>query len=137
MREILIIAVERLRKNYQDLQLTAFECWHEHDAYISPCRQTTWQELDKNLSSNDALYQSRNGDDFVHRAFYDPKGEFLLRYDVPDDDLYLETHGTVGTFDLAAPVASLEEILASCPERLTANLGLENAERYFNEAYAG
>ena len=132
LRIILNIAVDRLQKACGESPLVVLDDWHEHDGIVFPGREMSWQELQRALVSNEALFDSRPGDWMVFRAFYPPGGAFLLRYFIEDEDRPIW-----GYFDLAGPLALLKEILAACPDDLRAKLRIKNAKQYFDDRYAG
>jgi hypothetical protein len=68
LRVALRVSVAKLKAAYGDVELTAFDDWHQHDNYITESRPASWREVDDVLASDRSLYEVRDGDDYVHRA---------------------------------------------------------------------
>lgn len=63
----------------------SFADWHEHDGFVLDSRETTWPAILAEIRDNQALFASRNGDDFVRNAFHGPNHQWLLRYHIGED----------------------------------------------------
>jgi len=84
LRELLIAATEALSPQYPDIH--SFRDWHEHDGFIVESKPDTWDSLQAEIETERTLFDSRDGDYAVRNAIYPPSFEWLMRYNVDEED---------------------------------------------------
>ena len=136
LRDILIRLVSMLqRKSFGNLK--KLDDWHEHDGFIVESADATWEDLENALRDEDSLYESRQGDTYVRRAFYDASNHFLLRYYIMDKDEDADHYpGIQGDFDLTAQPVVIDEV-RSIFESISDKIIVKNSKEFFDKNYAG
>jgi hypothetical protein len=115
-------------------KLHALEDWHEHDGYVTSPAIVSWQELLATLATDDSLFDARQGDAYVRRAFYPEGAVWLLRFSVEEPDEDKQFPGIWGDFDLTGPSDLCERALRALVQ---GPFAVEDAKLYFDSAYGG
>ncbi len=136
LRSLFTTVVSRLEQLYGAQRLYTFDDWHQHDGYITERRLTDWNAMKAVSKTAEALIESRQGDTYVHRSFYPADCTFLLRYDIPDDDIGEET-GFTGAFDLSAQPAVVANLMELLPPGFRPLVRIEPSKEYFDRTYVG
>ena len=136
LREILNVTVSVLRNRNAGLTLHSFDDWHQHDAFITERRPSDWADIERAGSSRDSLIAFRQGDTWVHRAFYPENLTFLLRFDIGDEPAR-DGSTFCGAFDLSADSETLHEVLGAISANLRSQLRITTAKSYFDTTYTG
>ena len=84
LREVLAFACARLGSSHPRIFLS--HDWHEHDRLLTPARPLAWEDLLRSVSSVSALYSGRDDDWGVCLAVHPESFEWLLRFNVDEDD---------------------------------------------------
>jgi len=103
LQEVLAFICARLAPLYPRILL--YHDWHEHDGYVTHARAHTWEELLRSVSSAQALYHGRDDDWGVRLAVHPESFEWLLRFNVDEEDPGNPSTAT-GDFDLACSPGS-------------------------------
>lgn len=123
-----------LREKFSESTLLRHADWHEHDGYITASVPTDWETVTGLITSAEALYEQRPGDDFVCIGIYEAQGAFYLRIGVPDENDDPELYpGRWGMFDVSAAeplIAELKSVLGRD------GLVTSDAKTYFTERSA-
>ncbi|WP_133239336.1 hypothetical protein [Microvirga sp. KLBC 81] len=137
LQEALSEIVGILKKIYSNQAMNYFDDWHEHDGYVTSSSPTTWEELERIISSEEILYAERNGDTYVNSAYYPASCDFLLRFEILDEDDDKNYPGKWGEFDITSSPAIIKliqsHLTAPAVEKLTTSLATD----YFQKRYAG
>ena len=136
LREILNVTVCILRNRNAGLTLYSFDDWHQHDGFITRRRSSHWADIEHACSSRDSLIAFRQGDTWVHRAFYPENLAFLLRFDIGDEPAR-DGSSFCGAFDLCADSETLHAVLAAVSAHLRSQLRITLAKSYFDTTYSG
>ena len=136
LRAVLAVTVPVLAAGRDTEPLYTFDDWHRHDGYVTERRVVDWGELKDLTRSADRLLRSRQGDTYVHRAYYPADLSFLLRYDVPDEESG-DGCGFAGAFDLSADPPTTARVLALITPAWRSSLRIEPSKGYFDRTYAG
>jgi hypothetical protein len=137
LRQNLLSILSFLKLNFATQSIRAFDDWHEHDGYITASSETSWEMLEQILSSDRSLYDSRQGDAYVRKAFYSSSKSFLLRYylmEENEDELYT---GFQGHFDVTLAKSTMDDLISTLPESIRESTSRILAKDYFTERYAG
>lgn len=109
-------------------KLFAFADWHEHDGFVLESQETTWPAILADIRDIQALFASRNDDDFVRNAFHGQNHQWLLRYHI-GEDTYKEDDCD---FDLsAAPGSPWEKVANDLLQQFPAWLTRTTAQTWF------
>ncbi len=84
LRQILAVTMPLLEPSYPNI--FSFHDWHEHDGFVLEAKPETWNSLREQASTDRALFDSRASDFAVRVAVYSPTFDWLLRYNVDDED---------------------------------------------------
>jgi hypothetical protein len=136
LRELLLVVTSRLRMRGEGVELFSFDDWHHHDGFVTQRRVTEWTAIETACASRESLIGFRQGDTSVHRAFYPADFEFLLRFDVGDDEIGDGT-GHCGSIDICADSETLDEIYSLVSPEMRSKLQVTEAKPYFDRTYAG
>ena len=135
LRELLAVSIAAL--SLSSSEIFSFRDWHEHDGYLVGALPATWDTLRSAVASDRALFESRDGDWEVRNAYFSASFQWLLRYNVDEDD---ETdHNSAGCdFDLsvAADTESsplIQELLSGFPDLLVR----DESQTWFQGNYGG
>ena len=105
LRKILAAAILSLSPKYPAIE--SFHDWHEHDGYIVESKSDSWGSLRVAIQTDRALFDSRDDDFEVRIAVYPPSYDWLLRYNVDQDD---ESDYNTATCDFDLSVAKQIQI---------------------------
>jgi hypothetical protein len=109
-----------------------FDDWHEHDGYATERSPVTFQELYAVLESDELFYQSRHQDDYVYYAVYPDSMDFLLRYNLLDEDKELGQYPDIwGDFSFTGYDFDLWEISKRLRDYRDIAIGKQNSKQYF------
>ena len=84
LHKLLIVANSILSVRYPEIWV--FSDWHEHDGFIVDSKPKSWTSMNATLASNRSLFDSRDDDAEVRVAVYPPAFDWLLRYNIDQDD---------------------------------------------------
>ncbi|TWU60915.1 hypothetical protein V7x_52230 [Crateriforma conspicua] len=84
LREILTAAIIELSKKYPTID--SFHDWHEHDGFIVDSKSESWNTLRLAIQTDRTLFNSRHGDFAVRIAVCPTSYDWLLRYNIDEDD---------------------------------------------------
>ena len=104
LHEILAVAMPLLAPRYPSI--FSFHDWHEHDGFILNAKPDYWDSLREQTSTDRALFDSRVNDFSVSVAVYSSTFDWLLRYNVDDED---ESDYSTATCDFDLSVAEQSE----------------------------
>ena len=136
LRKVLSAVVQLLQMECIETALYAFDDWHQHDGYVTERREIEWKVLEAVTRSVEDLMMSRQGDDYVYRAFYPADLSFLLRYDISDEECG-DGSGFSGVFDLSASRECIARAMSSIRPGILSKLRIESAKAYFDVTYSG
>lgn len=105
LREILTSAIIELSSKYPAIEL--FHDWHEHDGFIVDSKPTSWDVLRSAIQTDRTLFDSRDDEFDVRIAVFPTSYDWLLRYNVDQDD---ESDYNTATCDFDLSVAKHTEI---------------------------
>ncbi len=100
LRELLADTASLLSPSYPAIQ--SFHDWHEHDGYIVEPKPDSWNVINSAIANDRALFDSREDDVGVRVAFFPATFDWLLRYNIDQDD---ESDYPTGTCDFDLTVA--------------------------------
>ena len=131
LRQILAVTMPLLAPRYP--KIFSFYDWHEHDGFVLEAKPDSWDSLREQVSTERALFDSRDSDYAVYVAVYSPTFDWLLRYNVDDAD---ESDYSTATcdFDLSvseesAALAVPDRVLTQFPNEL---LKCKSQRRFFS-----
>ena len=84
LRELLSVTASLLSSSYPVIQ--SFHDWHEHDGYTIEPNPASWDAINLAITTDRTLFDSRDDDFGVRIAFYPPTFDWLLRYNIDEDD---------------------------------------------------
>jgi hypothetical protein len=121
LRELLVTSASLLSPSYPDIQ--SFHDWHEHDGYIVEPKPDSWHAINSTFVTNRKLFDSRDDDFYVRIAFYPPSFDWLLRYNIDQED-ELDYNTATCDYDLSvaehlAASGLVDDLLAQFPNVLT------------------
>ena len=121
LRELLAAAASLLSSSYPAIQ--SFHDWHEHDGFIVEPQPDSWDVIDSAIATDRRLFDSRDDDFEVRIAFFPPTFDWLLRYNIDQDD---ESYYNTATCDFDLSVAKnisksglIDDLLTRHPNVLT------------------
>lgn len=134
LRELLAVAVSLLSNSGPAIH--SLHDWHEHDGYIVEPKPDTWNSIKSAIDTDRALFDSRDDDFNVRIAFYPPTFDWLLRYNIDQDD---ESDYNTATCDFDLSVAKdaksrlIDDLLTRFPNALTQS----DSQPWFKSNYGG
>ena len=137
LRSALNSIVDALQTLFPATPILKFDDWHEHDGFVSPSKESSFGELTSLLSSDESLYQARQGDTYVRRAFYPRNKAFLLRFYTPDEYEIPKFPEFAGDFDLTSSSEIIHLVHRKLVNAEINNLELLGAQEFSNTRYAG
>lgn len=105
LREILASVIVELSSKYPTIEV--FHDWHEHDGFIVDSKPTSWDMLRSAIQTERTLFESRNDDIGVRISVFPTSHDWLLRYNLDQDD---ESDFNTATCDFDLSVARHTEI---------------------------
>jgi hypothetical protein len=111
--------------------------WHEHDGFVVSPVASTWESVSAVTESPKTLYLSRDDDDSVRCGLYPESFEWLLRYNIDDED---ESDFTTAWCDLyfsCTPACSHFGLVADLHARWPGYTRVVSAKEYFDLAHGG
>lgn len=121
LRELLIVSTSLLSASHPVIQ--SFRDWHEHDGYIVESKPESWGFISLAIANDHTLFDSRDDDFEVRTAFFPPTFDWLLRYNIDEDD---ESDYRTATCDFDLSVAKnnnqpeiIDDLLTRYPDLLT------------------
>ncbi|MCA9215384.1 MAG: hypothetical protein KDB27_20105 [Planctomycetales bacterium] len=100
LRELLAVTAKLLVLSYPVIR--SYHDWHEHDGYIVEPNPDSWDTITSAIASDRTLFESRDDDFEVRFAFFPPSFDWLLRYNIDQDD---ESDVSTATCDFDLSVA--------------------------------
>lgn len=120
LRELLGIATSVL--SFSDPTILSFHDWHEHDGYVVEPKPHSWDVVKSAIADHRVLFDSRDDEFGVRNAIFPRTFDWLLRYNIDQDD---ESDYNTATCDFDLSVAKnctqsglVEELLKQYPELL-------------------
>lgn len=135
LQQLMSTLLTGLKTIYAKQTLYTFDDWHQHDGFVTERQVMDWMVLQAVCESEAAMIASRQGDTYVHRAFYPEDHGFLLRYDVSDDGIVGADF--TGSMDLTASAAMITTMQALLPLDVRSLVRVETAKVYFDGKHAG
>jgi hypothetical protein len=105
LREILASAIVELSSKYPTIE--SFHDWHEHDGFIVNSNSTSWDMLRSAMQTDRTLFDSRDDDFDVRIAIFPTSYDWLMRYNIDQDD---STNYKMAMCDFDLSVAKHAEI---------------------------
>jgi hypothetical protein len=84
LRELLVATASILSKSFPDIHSS--HDWHEHDGFLSDSKPDSWIAVSSACSTDRTLFDSRGDDMKVRIALFPPTFDWLLRYNIDEDD---------------------------------------------------
>ena len=84
LRELLAATGSVLATSYPVIH--SYHDWHEHDGYIVDPKPVSWDIIHSAIANDRTLFDSRDDDFEVRIAFVPPTFDWLLRYNIDQDD---------------------------------------------------
>lgn len=132
---VLSFACSVLQSDYPTISV--FPDWHEHDGFVLKPKRGDWATVLASLANTRALYESRDSDDSVRVAIFPESFEWLLRYNIDDD----ETNDHLSAwcdFDFTCtPGASVADLVHELHAKWPEHTNVSYAKSFFNESYGG
>lgn len=104
-----------LKGIYKDDKLFLNHDWFEHDGFVNDSREIEWNSIDVILKNEDSFYNSKDDDDEVRITIYNNCLDFILRYNLLDEDNDDECYpGKWGNFEVLCDEShhiKIEEVL--------------------------
>jgi len=113
LREILSTATLLLSPNYPTIY--SYHDWHEHDGFIVESELVSWSSFRDAVTNDRTLFESRDDDFDVRIAIYPPKYDWLLRYNIDQDD---ENDFSTSTCDFDLSIANATNLFGLTDELL-------------------
>lgn len=135
VRQMVEYCIDQLAENSNAVMVT--HDWHEHDGFILPANRTTWDECRKWVKTAETFYESRDRDFGVRIAMYPPSLEWLLRFNIDDEDepdwitAWADMDFSVGDNPTAIAIA------ASLNSSFPGYTEMVNTKEYFDNSYGG
>ena len=121
----------------RDSTIRRYRDWHEHDGYVVESIPTDWDFLKNALLNDRTLYDSRDEDFAVRIAVYSQSFDWLLRYNVDDED-ESDYNTAACDFDLSVALnAGLDELLDSLLAQFPQLMRSCPARPWFSSTYGG
>jgi hypothetical protein len=121
LRELLAATASALATSYPVIH--SYHDWHEHDGYIVEPRPDSWDMINSAIVNDRTLFDSCDDDFEVRIAFFPPTFDWLLRYNIDQDD---ESDYNTATCDFDLSFAKnnnqsgmIDDLLARYPNVLT------------------
>ncbi|MDB4759713.1 hypothetical protein OAG34_00720 [bacterium] len=100
----------------------SFHDWHEHDGYIVEPKPDSWDIINSAIANEPTLFELRDDDFEVRIAFFPPSFDWLLRYNIDQDDQSDYNNATCD-FDLSVAKnkqsGMIDDLLTRYPNVLT------------------
>ncbi len=137
LKAALHIAYGCLYGAYGSKKIFYLEDWHDRDGTITRQMQVQWEQLQKTISSDGALYNMREKTSDVYLAFFPENFEFIARFRIGDIFDEPEKSGIRGCMDVVAPDEILDVIEYSLPDSVRSYCKRENSKKYYDRHYGG
>lgn len=118
-------------------EIYSFHDWHEHDGFIVDSKIESWDTLTAAIETDRTLFDSRDDDFDVRIAFYPRALDWLLRYNIDQDE---ESDYKTATCDFDLSVANENQIPGVVDEllgRFPVMLAKCESIPWFNSNYGG
>ncbi len=129
------MAFDSLRNGSE--QIHSFHDWHEHDGFVVASQVTSWPHIYSLLESDYTLYKSRGQDYAVRIAIYAGNYDWLIRYNIDDED-EANYSSSIGDFDIcASPQTVADHMLSRLATEFSDWLIRSPAQLWFMGNYGG
>lgn len=111
--------------------------WHEHDGFIQNATKTTWEQCRHWVRTAKAFYESGDKDFAVRIAVYPPSMEWLLRFNIDDED---ESDWTTAWADMDFSAGNNQraiQIAKSLYHKFPGNSEIVSSKEHFDATYGG
>jgi hypothetical protein len=135
LHDALSFACAALRDSYPSISV--FPDWHEHDGFEVTPKPGDWSAILASLSSARALYDSRDPDHAVRVAIVADSFDWLLRYNIDDEEEndYLTAWCD---FDFTCtPQASVAGLVHDLHSKWPGYTDVSAAKLFFDRSYGG
>ena len=135
LRDMIAFLLDVLRHQFP--AVLAFDDWHEHDGFISEARQTSWESVANATKNPQAIYQSRHNDFAVRRGLHPPSFEWVLRYNIDDED---PSNPATAWCDLdfsCTPTSDVARLVECVNRTWPDTTEVVCAKQHFDKAYGG
>lgn len=137
IREIVEKIFLYLGRNNLCGKIYKYDDWLQHDGLLFHKERFTYKKLKQILKNNKSFYNSRHGDDFVRRGYYDSRNRWYMRVYVSDvKDLKTE-EGLWGDFDISISDYHIYKLKEIIENEYSIKLGIEDAYTYFQRINVG
>ena len=135
LREVLICCVDFLLPSYPTIFLN--HDWHEHDGFLTGAESYSWEAFLSVLSSERALFDSRDDDTYVRIAVFPESFEWLIRYNI-ESDPSKDFSESWSDFDLSAsPESAAFQLLDRIRTTWSGYMDSANSMEFFHNSYGG
>jgi len=124
-------------KTYVGIDLFIYDDWHSHDGFVNSSKKISTEKLKLMAISEDAIYNSRQGDFDVYWSIYPANHNFLFRFIVDEKDEDEIYPGIWGKFDYSGDREEISKILNKIKINEGNKFLRENSVNYFRRIYAG
>ena len=115
----------------------AFEDWHEHDGFVCDARLTSWQHVADATKNPQSIYQSRHLDFEVSRGLHPPSLEWVLRYNIDDEDPSDPATAWCAIDFSCTPTSEAARLIDRLKQLWPDKMDVVCAKQHFDEAYGG
>ncbi len=84
LRELLVATASALSPLFPTIH--SYHDWHEHDGFILDSKTDSWNAVNSAILTDRTLFDSRDDDFEVRIAIFPPTFDWLLRYNIDQDD---------------------------------------------------
>lgn len=130
LQEMLHFCMEALSPKYQTILLN--HDWHEHDGFVNDAELFDWKHFSQITESIESLIASRNNEPEVRIAIFPASFEWLLRYNLDDDDeMWCD-------FDFSAdPSSSAADLVGRISAKWPGYTDNSNSKEFFDHSFGG
>lgn len=135
LRDLLAAAASLLAADYPVIY--SYHDWHEHDGNIVEPKPDSWDTINSAIANDRTLFDSRDDDFEVRIAFFPPTFDWLLRYNIDQDD---ESDYNTATCDFDLSVAKIDSksrLIGHLLARLPSVLTQCESQPWFKSNYGG
>jgi hypothetical protein len=117
-------------------EIWCFSDWHEHDGFVVEPSLTTWQSFLTRIATPEALYESRDADDYVRIALFPNSFDWLLRYNI--ESLKGDYHAAWCNLDFSStPNAPSAGLVQKFHAQWPGYSDVSAAKPFFDNSYGG
>jgi len=119
-------------ENFHDTDqiIYTFDCWHEHDGFITNKSEISWQELTKIFANENSLRSFSITDEEVRKTIFSKSHKWLFRWCLDEED------HAYNDFE-ACFSNELTEHSSMLLKELKEGIAIQNTLEYFKSSYGG